>query len=92
MHLRVKITNPSENDLRGDLTVNARTNYVLHGELSEIHFDLAPGESKVAEISILGGRFIADSGLDHELLRLMLKLKFSILNMTRWPHIVKLKR
>jgi len=64
MHLRVKITNPSENDLRGDLTVNARTNYVLHGELSEIHFDLAPGESKVAEISILGGRFIADSGLD----------------------------
>jgi hypothetical protein len=28
----------------------------------------------------------------HELLRLMLKLKFSILNMTRWPHIVKLKR
>jgi len=46
----------------------------------------------LCEVLILVGRFIADSGLIHELLRLMLKLKFSILNMTRWPHIVKLKR
>ncbi|ELZ41618.1 HNH endonuclease [Halorubrum tebenquichense] len=60
--LTFKIHNPSNNDIRGNLKVKVRANYANRGELSEIDFDLSPGQSKVVSITSPGWKFIANSG------------------------------
>lgn len=62
--LQVSLHNPSDHRLEGRVEVVGKTNYYLKGTITTIDFDLSPGETSVANVSLAGETFVADGGLN----------------------------
>lgn len=62
--LRVTLYNPSENRLEGQLEVIGETNYQYKVGIATPSFELSPGETGAANLTIPGEIIIADSGVN----------------------------